>query len=551
MKSIKLLSGLLAIVLLAFVAANCGKKDVPPDNNNNTQDTFTLRLNKYAFKAYEIGVVRSSQTFSQDTFEGRLGDKVMVFKKTDDSRLSFLVPDVPTGDYDLKLQSLNYNLSLSITEAAKVQAPLQELSAFVGNYDKDFDDMKVHVLKMDSMGFITDKEAQIAAIETMRDSTKWAVEQFKNLSMEEQQQAMQFINANREALDELNRILDGIYQDGSFKKATCETEKDWEKAKCLINEFRFGVRQATLPAVVGGIAGSFFAGVGALPGSIIGAVLFRNTVIKGIKRAVGASVELAKWAFVPVDNVTAEVAVFKDVLKFKETPKEITYSFETRSPNKNLDANVADLGVLFECMGLIEDLCRRLNVENAKVVSNDIKKKYDPQDFSRLQMVVTNNSAVRGEVIPQYGGNPQLHFTTDEKVSQQFRFKLVLPYGPYTISSKELDAELEVINFNYEGTWQLNYFDPADTTKPYQDDIYVFDANGHSTSAKHRMYANGSPSEWQEYAPEEPFSINYDGETLNITDLYFGVTFRFNVRSSKQRIFHSAPGSWTGVLRRQ
>lgn len=484
--------------LLVFLTCvfSCGRDDVPDDPVDNS-GISGIRLDKTEFNGLEVVMVSSDALFHNNTFEGKVGEKSVQLNRISNSALGFTMPNLETGNYSFSVEGFNESISISITKTEEVTTPDNVISDFLGDYESEFDKLVTHTEELATKGAVQNLESEKMELLAAKDTIALALEKFAALSTDEKQAVAQFIKANQANIRELDLILDGVYKEGGFKKGACDYTEDWDKAQCLIKEMVKGIAYMGAPAAIGGIiGGELTGGLGTVPGALVATWLCKSKVIAGRKRFRNAFAELVTWAFIPVDNVEAELEARKKVETFTNGElREISFSFATRTINELRDADNDKLSNFFLVLKGFNFISRELLKRPTFSIPGERKGVYIPKDLENLEMTISDNGLVAGELQIKDG---QIYavFSTNEKEAQSFKFNLSFAYGEQIIESVWLDAEVEnaiiyTIEFvsSYAGDVQVhNTFksgDPFEVMnglnhyfRVYQDGIMIQDVAG-------------------------------------------------------------------------
>ncbi|MFY0672486.1 MAG: hypothetical protein JXQ87_03740 [Bacteroidia bacterium] len=433
-------------VLISFLLSvlfSCNPdEDIPTDEGNNNVITG-LSIEKENLVAYEVGVLKSTNAFSSsETYFGFLDSNQLKLAYVNDSMLSFITPNLQSGDYEFRIEGFEERIKIQLEKAPEISAPEEVIMDFVGNYESSINELLLNAKRLDSLGFIKDYNQQVDEIQGIKDSIEFSLQEFQNLSDADKLIAAQFIEANREPLDEFNRIMDQVFLDGGFKKGNCDNTEDFGKAACLIKEMTLGLAKMTAPAILGALAGgSLTAGIGAPAGAIIGTLLLDWKVIEGRNRFKAAFAELVNWAMIPIENVIAEVDALKKELDFENgVPKPVRFEFETRTLNQSKDVNSQEFSAFFTMINTFNLFSTKVLRRPGFTLPSEKRGLYTPKNLESIEIIKSNsNVQVKKEIID---GVIHLTFSTNETVDQDFDFILKVDYGNQEIRSHQVTGSV-------------------------------------------------------------------------------------------------------------
>ena len=448
MKPIKQFSYLLVLSFAALIFSNCGGTDNPiwtDDGTTNDSTQTGISLDKLNYNGFEAVLIKSEGLFTDQVYIAYLDTLSIELNYISESALGFTVPNLESDNYVLRIDGFEEQFTLSITQTAEVASPEQSIKSFIGDYETEIDEIINYTKHLDSLGLVQNAAADIAELENAKDSLADAIQMISQLSTEDQQKLAQYVAANSENLNELNRILDGVYEDGSFKKGSCDYIEDWGKATCLIREMMRGVVLMGAPATVGGLLGAqLSAGLGTVVGAVVFTKIFKSKVIAGRNRFKNAFVELANWAFIPVDDVMAEVTANKKTLEFENNvAKEIEFSFETRTINEAKDKGHEDLGIMFTLLKAFNYINEKVLKRPTFSLTSEKRGGYSPKNLSTIEFELIGNDKVDGELEID-GSELRLKLFHSETEDQVVKLRMYIDYAGKTISSSEIDAEVLV-----------------------------------------------------------------------------------------------------------
>ena len=444
MKPIKQFSYLLVLSFAALIFSNCGGTDNPiwtDDGTTNDSTQTGISLDKLNYNGFEAVLIKSEGLFTDQVYIAYLDTLSIELNYISESALGFTVPNLESDNYALRIDGFEEQFTLSITQTAEVASPEQSVIGFIGDYKTEIDEIINYTKHLDSLGLVQNATADIAELENAKDSLADAIQMISQLSTEDQQKLAQYVAANSENLNELNRILDGVYEDGSFKKGNCDYIEDWGKATCLIREMMRGVVLMGAPAAIGGVLGAeLSAGLGTVVGAVVFTKIFKSKVIAGRNRFKNAFIELANWAFIPADNIMAEVTANKKTLEFENNvAKEIEFSFETRTINEAKDKNHEDLGIMFTLLQAFNYINEKVLKRPTFTLPGEKKGSYSPKDLSTIEFELIGNDNVDGELFIE-GAGLKLKLFHNKISNQNVRLRMYLVYANQTITSPEIDV---------------------------------------------------------------------------------------------------------------
>ncbi|MGB0431967.1 MAG: hypothetical protein ACPGLV_15945, partial [Bacteroidia bacterium] len=436
-----LIVGLLVMSFSALLSCNSDENVTTDEGNANGE--AGLSFEKKRLLAYEVGVFKGTDIFSSaETYYGFLDTNQMQLAFVNDSMLSFITPNMASGKYELRIEGYDERFNVEIQKAPEINEPEDVINDFVGNYESSIHELLLHAKRLDSLGFINDYDEQILEIQGVRDTIEMGLQEFQKLSDEDKLIAAQFIEANREPIDEFNRIMDQVFLDGGFKKGNCAKTEDFDKAACLIKEMTLGLAKMTAPAILGALAGgSLTAGIGAPAGAIIGTLLLDWKVIEGRNRFRAAFAEMVNWAMIPIKNVIAEVDALKKEFDFENgVPKPVRFEFETRTLNSSKDANSEEFSGFFTMINTFNLFSTKVLRRPGFNLPSEKRGLYTPKNLESIEIIKSNsNVQVKKEIID---GVIYLTFSTNETVDQDFDFVLTVDYGNQEIRSHQVTGSV-------------------------------------------------------------------------------------------------------------
>lgn len=508
----KPLKRVLAVCMALFFSAslfNCGSPDdtVFTDDGNDTTSTDEITLQKENYNAFEVALVKSNDLFQNQTYIGYLDTLAIDLIYVSARELAFSVPNIASGGYNFEVEGFDGQFYFEVTEAQEIAQPIESITQFIGDYEADIDAIISHTYHLDSLGLIEDINAELAVLQNAKDSLRNSIQRVNELTESEQQVLAQYIAANSENLNEFNRILDNVYEDGSFKKGNCDFAEDWGKATCFIREMTIGIIYMGAPAAIGGIIGAeLSAGLGTVVGAVIFTGIFKSKVLAGRTRFRNALIEMANWAFIPVDNVTADLETFKKELVFQSNiPKKVNFSFQTRTINKSKDQGSSELGSMFTMVDAFNYINKEVLKMSTFAIPPEKTAKYIPNELGSVEFQLIGNDKVDG-ILEIDGDELRLNLVTEEPDTQLVELKMLMVYGDRTIESGKTPVKVVIPNFELEGNWLWQGINSEDGTVYLQRKMTI-DENGRMISGLVNEPARGT--EWE--STTDSFELEFAG----------------------------------------
>jgi uncharacterized protein (TIGR02145 family) len=192
------------IAALIFILFSCKK-----DSNNNPPAAVTTAFEKSDYVSYEVASLISTETMSSITYSATIDGTIGVTLDRTDSILVFIMPVLSTGAHTIKVdlgngeQTLNFNIILGNA----IADPDQYFQNYVSVYDfrmlNNFSKGDTLLTGIDRSNFLADQQ-------TISNNATLAIQNFSNLSLAEKNQVVQFLDANKAWMDELQASINDL-----------------------------------------------------------------------------------------------------------------------------------------------------------------------------------------------------------------------------------------------------------------------------------------------------------------------------------------------------
>tara|TARA_R110002050_G_scaffold184238_1_gene317620 strand:- start:5853 stop:7673 length:1821 start_codon:yes stop_codon:yes gene_type:complete len=246
--------------LFVFIILSCGGSDDGPttkegpkgsDHGEGAIETFTVKPLKSEYTSFEVADLEVDIDLSNESYNGTFNDSEITLLKNEEGNLSFLVPELPVGSYNIKVfvDEAEGSSSVSVLELKEIEnvdAYLEEnlLSVVdegitVGNSSTDLDNQE---LINEGLSYLNEFNKE-----------------FLNLT-DEQKRALAYVIKNNQI------VLSGL-----FNEPNGVTGKgfDWDsQIQPLVNILL--VSKSALVALIGGIVVATYGGLPLLGGALIG-----------------------------------------------------------------------------------------------------------------------------------------------------------------------------------------------------------------------------------------------------------------------------------------
>jgi uncharacterized protein (TIGR02145 family) len=179
------------------------------DSNNNPPAAVTIAFEKNDYVSFEVASLVSSETMNSTTYSATIDGTVGVTLDRTDSILVFIMPVLSTGAHTLKVdlgngeQTLNFN----IVQGNVIADPDQYFQNYVSVYDfrmlNNFSKGDTLLTGIDRSNFLADQQ-------TITNNATLAIQNFSNLSLVEKNQVVQFLDANKAWMDELQASINDL-----------------------------------------------------------------------------------------------------------------------------------------------------------------------------------------------------------------------------------------------------------------------------------------------------------------------------------------------------
>ena len=200
----KILKTLIYLVFSLFMLFSCKK-----DSNNNPPSAVTTAFEKSDYVSFEVASLVSTETMNSTTYSAIIDGTIGVTLDRTDSVLVFIMPVLSTGAHTLKVdlgngeQTLNFNILLGNS----IADPDQYFQNYVSVYDNR---MLYNFTIGDTLLTGTDRSNFLADQQTISNNTTLAIQNFSTLSVAEKNQVVQFLDANKAWMDELQTSINDL-----------------------------------------------------------------------------------------------------------------------------------------------------------------------------------------------------------------------------------------------------------------------------------------------------------------------------------------------------
>lgn len=430
------------LVLPALLLVVCCKKSdpqSPPTPPAGKAETF--KISKTTALPLELIVVTLDEPSDKKTLDGRLGVTPVIWQQLDVNTYSFLIPEATApGTYELKLSGGTQAVSITVTPSP---SPPDAVS-----YTQDF--IKVAVSQSAQTQALQDSlvkqnvlsASAVAEGRRIRQQRlEEATAQFNALSEKDKKTCAQFIAANRANLDSLNQLIQEFGMLPALKsgrvQADCPLGIRDEYARCSMRKLI--VLAGLTAASAYGLLLSIEAGVaGLVPGAIFLAIYgFSLDSLKDLL-LYNLALTVIYLKNIGIDLGIARVAAGEE---FKSgLGRVVTMKIPLRNVQEEMDKNSSDPTVK-EFVGAVQNLRSLFSGK----VGDFLSVKFDflalkqgfilPESPDKLAVVVLNNTNVKANISNFKSGLFSLVFTTTEKVTQAFDYKLTYQYAGESVET--------------------------------------------------------------------------------------------------------------------
>lgn len=394
-------------------------------------------VSKKSASPLELIVVTLSEPSDKNTLTGSLGGTPMTWQRIDPTNYSFLVPETtPPGTHELKLVGSTQVVSLAVAVPAAIPN--------ADNYTQEF--MKVATVQFDQTKALQDSLVKqnlvsAAAVSEGRRIRQQklddATARFNALSEKDKKTCAQFIAANRADLDSLNRLLREFGALPALKNGRAQADCPFgvrdEYARCAMAKL---IRLASLTALsaVGLIASIETANV---PAALVFFAVYGFT-FDSLKDLLlyNLALTVIYLKTLGVDLGIARVAAGEE---FRSgVGRVVTMKIPLRNVQEQADANSSDPTVK-EFVGAVRKLRELFNGKLGDLLSTRFDFLALRQDFilpespGKLGVVVLNNVNIKAAISNFKNGRFSIVFTTTEKTTQAFDYKITYQYADESI----------------------------------------------------------------------------------------------------------------------
>ena len=447
---ILIIASLLLSSLLVFNWA-C-KKD---DENIEPEEFLTTENSN--LKTFEIANLNFTGILSEQTYTGKFGDKDIKINKND-STLSFLVPDISTGQYNLlvNINEIDYSVSFNITQQEQVTNPEQYLTNLNTEVISLIDNTLEFTQEMLANGQISQADAN-ADLAYWNEKKNKILDNFGKLTESEKQEFANFYVANKYWIDELRNNTSASYYKGSDNCKTIysnyevaiKNNKPFEAAYlglkykfCKTDTYQ-SVTKNTNKASAGFKYFNIFSSMRDYYEDIVGSIMDRlsKEYDTSNDEAVGEEIEDVETESNKKSN--------KSILEFDNDVAQNVYAnIRYRAVNQS-DINSGNSFARFA--SIFNDFIEAYN-EYSSLISDALV--YKPQfsnntaviAFNRFMTISnisnSNVSVKKSEIVDDKW---QVTFTTEADDDQDFNFDILYDDGKIQLS-KTVSATLEVFN---------------------------------------------------------------------------------------------------------
>lgn len=410
--------GLKWILLLPmfFIAINSCKKDKVETPIINEPVTLSLTADKQSVNQLEIVSLKSKNiTFSKSSYSGTIGANSVTLKVLNDSLLAFMMPTIAAGSQTLSIniESKDYSISFNVLQPQQISNPTTYINDFVTQLNVGASDPEI------------------------QDSLNYAMQQFNNLTPEQQQEAVAYIAANRQILDEVNAIL--TEHNLKSVNSTCSADlDDTEYMKCIVADYIICVIKLQTPVVAGALLGSTFTPIGTFIGGMVGVMISNTLLKKTLKRSNELWVEITNHTF-----RTTEVLVGESKSSSYNNNVAKSVVLTTKICNiQNITYSQSWLNNLISKFNLFTNMWNTLlGNENPPSFAVYQEETGIADNFNFISVKIINNSNVTGDVSGTVD-NMEVTFSTTQTTEQTFSFSLTYNDGDFNVSSIPISAVL-------------------------------------------------------------------------------------------------------------
>lgn len=435
------------LVLLGAVLSlfNC-IGDQPEDE---LKDLELMLQNSYV-KTHQFVAIEVNTELIYDSYIGYFGIETIDLYAVNDNFLFFVVPDVSPGNYELSIESFSQTFSFDVETTKVPDNPTEVVNNLMNMplYKKVLKETDSLV----NIGLIPSDDRLYQDLLVAEDSVNALRARFESLSIDQQKSISTYIAANQDVINEYNNIMDGVYEDGTFKKGYCNYDKYKQKKQlvgCLLREMARGVFIMCGPSIVGGLAvGEATLGSGTVLGAILGAGIAEKVggwfgypiVTIGRNRFRNAWFRLCNLAFIPADQLNDELSASKRELSFYNGAETLfNYEFDVRNVQKE-DEGEEELSSLSTLIRVFNKTSEVLGYQTINYAAKKTERERI-ESFENSNIIINENNDVSGVVVND-NGVFKLMFSTENAVPQEFSFSLKFTYNDEEFVSSSFDATL-------------------------------------------------------------------------------------------------------------
>ncbi len=442
-KSINYLIIVTLLFQISFGLVGCSDK-----KTTEPEDQISISLEKTDFTPYEyVSVNVSGVSFFNVNYSGSIDGIDLEIYTVDEENLVFLMPELSSGIAILYINigDKSEEFEINILAMSMIDDPISYTDEFIAYNEDVFALIETEINYLISEGLL-DEEAYNLDTTILEDSLNVLIEHFNALSVEEQLIVAQVISVNRETIEEINDLfVEIVTLMGNNDRASIEQMKE---AIFLYIEL---VAKITAPVVIGGLAGSFFPGIGNIVGAGIGLLVTALINTQEIRKAI---------ALLPGFFSATFIVTFLEV----ESTRDNEYmNGISKSLNGNLVARNLKSDDKTNSIGWISSFVDKYNkfktfyYEYCSFLNLSVPDFFTPtsdnipvSSINHLSVLVLNNSNNVSGVISGTLDNIQVEFSTDEEEDQNFRFIIKYDDGDFFVESSEISALLKVQTFIIE-----------------------------------------------------------------------------------------------------
>ncbi len=400
-------------ILVGFVILStysCKKESNGGEDPNKGAPSIRVESSN-VYQLEIVTLIAKNIAFKQNIYTGTIEGKSIEIRQVNDTLLAFMMPVVASGSQKLILQveSKDYTISFNLLPSPQIDNPASYISDFIKQIK------------------IQDNNPTDLEIKKSLDD---ALLQFNSLTPLQQKEAVDFIAANRSALDEVNSLLNNHVLKSTNGDCANEVYRT-SHMKCVVLDYMVCLARLSAPVVVLGLAGSAFSPLGTFIGGMTGILFVKAFMKKTLRRSGTLWEEFIDNTFIPFK---ASLAPSKSISFVNGTAKGIVFNLQINNI-QNTNYTQGWLSNLVKSYKKFKALWEQTIDEEPVPGFAALKQEtVNSDNFGFVSLKILDNTNVTGTL----GGtvdNLTITFSTTKTTEQNFNFEITYNDGDFKVSS--------------------------------------------------------------------------------------------------------------------